>query len=715
MNELIINHVAKILKIKENQILNTLKLLEEGNTVAFIARYRKEATLGLDEEQIRVISEQYEYQVNLLKRKDDIKRLIETQGKLTKELISEIDACTKLVELEDIYRPYQQKRKTRASNAINAGLKPLADEILQFEENFNFNKVQQFICDEYSDENAVLQGVKDIIAEMVSDDKNYRYLTRKEIYQFGKIHSKIKKEGLDENQTYKPYYTHSEFIKNIAAHRVMAMNRGENEKILTISFIYTTEVIENLIFSKMIKNRNSNVVELVKEAILDGLDRLMYPSIEREIRNELSEKAHEKSIDIFSLNLEKLLLQAPIKDTWILGLDPAYRTGCKLAVVNDLSQVEEISIIYPTLPNKQEEKSEKELLRLVKKYPIQIIAIGNGTASRESEAFIANFITKYNLDIQYTIVSEAGASVYSASPLAKEEFPNLSVEQRSAISIARRVSDPLSELIKIEPKSIGVGQYQHDLPQKRLIERLDFVVEKSVNRVGVNVNQASATLLQHISGLSASAANEIVKYRNENGRIKNRIEIKKIPKIGPKTYTQAIGFLRVMDSNEELDNTNIHPESYDITKKLLKKAEINSILDLSEIAKLKDINIESTAIEIGCDEYTLKDIIDILLNGNRDYREQFDAPLLKSNILSVEDLKENDVLEGVVRNVVDFGAFVDIGLKNDGLIHITKFGKRINHPSQIVGIGDIVNVKVLSVDSITKKVSLAYISKKSTF
>ncbi len=337
MNELIINHVAKTLKIKENQILNTLKLLEEGNTVAFIARYRKEATLGLDEEQIRVISEQYEYQVNLLKRKDDIKRLIEAQGKLTAELISEIDACTKLVELEDIYRPYQQKRKTRASNAINAGLKPLADEILQFEESFVFNKAQQFICDEYPDENSVLQGVKDIIAEMVSDDKNYRYLTRKEIYQFGKIHSKIKKEELDENQTYKLYYDHSEFIKNIAAHRVMAMNRGENEKILTISFVYTTEVIENLIFSKMIKNRNSNVVELVKEAILDGLDRLMYPSIEREIRNELSEKAHEKSIDIFSLNLEKLLLQAPIKDKWILGLDPAYRTGCKLAVVNFFS------------------------------------------------------------------------------------------------------------------------------------------------------------------------------------------------------------------------------------------------------------------------------------------------------------------------------------------------------------------------------------------
>lgn len=712
MNESIIVHVAKTLNIKPNQITNTLRLLEEGNTVAFIARYRKEATLGLDEEQIRVISEQYEYQVNLAKRKEDIKRLIETQGKLTKELTREIDECSKLVELEDIYRPYQQKRKTRASNAINAGLKPLAEEILQFEDQFDFSKATTYLCEEYSSEEAVLQGVKDIIAEMVSDNKNYRYLTRKEIYQFGKIHSKLKKEGLDENLTYKLYYEHSELIKTIAPHRVMAINRGENEKILTISFIYSTEVIENLIFSKMIKNRNSNVVELVKEAILDGLDRLMYPSIEREIRNELSEKAHEKSIDIFSLNLEKLLLQAPIKDKWILGLDPAYRTGCKLAVVSDLSHVEEISIIYPTLPNKQEEKSEKELLRLVKKYPIQIIAIGNGTASRESEAFIANFITKYNLDIQYTIVSEAGASVYSASPLAKEEFPDLSVEQRSAISIARRVSDPLSELIKIDPKSIGVGQYQHDLPQKRLTERLDFVVEKAVNRVGVNVNQASATLLQHISGLTSSAANEIVKYRNENGKIKNRIEIKKIPKIGPKTYTQAIGFLRVMDSNEELDNTNIHPESYEITKKLLKLANIQSILDSNEIGKLKDLEIDDIAKKLDCDEYTLKDIVDILLNGNRDYRDQFDAPLLKSNILSAEDLKENDVLEGVVRNVVDFGAFVDIGLKNDGLIHITKFGKRINHPSQIVGIGDIIDVKVLSVDSITKKVSLAYLNKK---
>lgn len=712
MSELIISYISKILNITAKQIKNTLSLLEEGNTVAFIARYRKEATSGLDEEQIRMISEQYEYQVNLTKRKEDIKRLIETQGKLTQELIVEIDNATKLVELEDIYRPYQQKRKTRASNAINAGLKPLAEEVLKFEESFDYSLAKKFICDEYVSEEAVLQGVKDIIAEIVSDNKDYRNLVRKEIYQFGKIKSKLKKENLDDELVYKVYYDYSESIKTIAAHRIMAMNRGEEEKILLISFDYTSDVIENLIFSKMIKNRNSNVVDFVKEAILDGLDRLMYPSIEREIRNELSEKAHEKSIDIFSLNLEKLLLQAPIKDKWILGLDPAYRTGCKLAVVNDLSHVEEISIIYPTLPNAQEEKSEKELLRLVRKYPIQIIAIGNGTASRESEAFVANFINKYKLNIQYTIVSEAGASVYSASPLAKEEFPNLSVEQRSAISIARRICDPLSELIKIDPKSIGVGQYQHDLPQKRLTERLNFVVEKAVNRVGVNVNQASATLLQHISGLSSSAANEIVKYRIENGKIKNRAEIKKIPKIGPKTYTQAIGFLRVLDSKEELDNTNIHPESYDITKKLLKHVGIESIFNIEQVQNLRNLNIKDISIQLNCDEYTLKDIVDILLNGNRDYREQFDAPLLKSNILTVDDLKEGDVLEGIVRNVVDFGAFVDIGLKNDGLIHITKFGKRIHHPSQMVSVGDIIEVKILSVDEKTKKVSLSFLNKK---
>lgn len=712
MNEVIIQSIAIALKVKIEQVENTLKLLEEGNTVPFIARYRKEMTSGLDEEQIREINEAYVYQVNLAKRKEDVKRLIETQGKLTPELVAEIDAAQKLVEVEDIYAPYQQKRKTRASMAINAGLLPLAEQVLQMPDNFAFNEFEAFICDEYASIEAIEQGVKDIIAEKVADDTQIRTRVRKEITDFALLQTKRKKNSVDEKFVYKLYYEHSEKIKEIAPHRVMAIDRGEKEKILTVTIYFDKQIIESVAVRKWAFNKKSNVFGLVKEAIIDGLERLLYPSIEREVRNELSEKAHEQSIGVFSLNLEKLLLQAPMKDKWILGLDPAYRTGCKLAVINEINKVEEISVIYPHQPVNKKQEAEKELLRLLKEYPIQIIAIGNGTASRESEQFVAEVIRKHHLDIQYTIVSEAGASVYSASPLAKEEFPDLSVEQRSAISIARRVADPLSELIKIDPKSIGVGQYQHDLPQKRLNERLDFAVEKAVNKVGVNVNQASATLLEHISGLSKKVAQSIVEYREENGKIKNRVEIKKIPKIGPKTYQQAIGFLRVLESKNPLDMTSIHPESYEVAQKVLDYAEIVDFFALESIEKLKALDVDEVAKSVNSDSYTIKDIINAFETGKRDYRDNYDAPLLKSSITTMEDLKEGEVLEGVVRNVVDFGAFVDIGIKNDGLIHITKFKKRIKHPSQIVSVGDILEVSVYKIDHEKEKVQLEYIKKK---
>lgn len=707
MNELIIKSIALKLKIKVEQVENTLKLLEEGNTVPFIARYRKELTQGLDEEQIREINEAYEYQVNLAKRKEDVKRLIETQGKLTAELIAEIDAATRLVEVDDIYAPYQQKRKTRASVAIKAGLLPITESLLEMPDEFDFSQLENYISEDYPTIDAIKQGISDIIAEKVSDDTMLRGRMRKEIANYGIIQTKLKKNAVDEKFVYKLYYEHSEKIKDIAPHRIMAIDRGEKEKILTVSLSFDNQLIESVAFTKWASNKKSNTFLLIQTAILDGLNRLLYPSIEREIRNELSEKAHEKSIDVFSLNLEKLLLQAPIKNKWILGLDPAYRTGCKLAVINDVNKVEAISVIYPHQPVNKKVEAENEVLRLLKKYPVQIIAIGNGTASRESEQFIAELIRKHNLSIQYTIVSEAGASVYSASPLAKSEFPELSVEQRSAISIGRRVSDPLSELIKIDPKSIGVGQYQHDLPQKRLTQRLDFAVEKVVNKVGVDINLASITLLEHISGLSKKAAQSIVEYREENGKIKNRSEIKKIPKIGPKTYQQAIGFLRVQESEVKFDSTSIHPESYTVANDILNYLGISDFFNEKE--KLKDLDIEQLAQAVNSDIYTVGDILKAFELGTRDYREEYDAPLLKSSVTTMEDLKEGEILEGVVRNVVDFGAFVDIGIKNDGLIHITKFNKRIKHPSQIVSVGDIVEVEVSKIDTEKEKVQLRYL------
>lgn len=713
MDENIISLIAKELNISISQVKNTLELLEEGATVPFIARYRKERTKGLDEEQIRVIQENYAYQVNLAKRKEEVLARIETLGKLDDEIIKNVNACTKLSQVEDIYRPYKQKKKTRASVAIANGLQPLADTFMSFPRYFKETELDAYINENVKDREAAIQGACDIIAEKVSDDVDVRNKILDSMTNFGRIVTTEKKDHEDDHKVYKMYYDYSERVNTLAPHRVMAIDRGEKEKVLNVSISFNEEYIENWVCRRFIRFTNSGTSEYVRAAILDGLKRLAYPSIERMVRSALSEKAHESSIDVFSMNLEKLLLQPPMKDKVILGFDPAFRTGCKLAVIDASGKKLTVDVIYPHQPNAKVRESEQKLVQLCKEYHVNLIAIGNGTASRESEAFVANTIKKFNLPVSYTIVSEAGASVYSASKLAIEEFPDLHVEQRSAISIARRLMDPLSELIKIDPQSIGVGQYQHDLPTARLKERLDFVVEKAVNRVGVNINTASVSLLKNVAGLNNASASSIVSYREENGKIESRIQIKKIPKIGPKAFEQAAGFLRIEDGKEPLDRTSIHPESYKATKALLKELG----LDTSDLGtqKAKDVisNCDTKQLmqDTGLDSYTLKDILDAICMPLRDYRDKYDAPLLRKDVLEIEDLHINDKLEGTVRNVVDFGAFVDIGLHEDGLVHVSKMStKRVKHPSDVVSVGDIVTVWVYNIDQEKQKVQLTMVN-----
>ena len=709
--EHIIAPIASRLHIQKEQIIKTLQLLKEGNTVPFIARYRKEVTKGLDEEQIRTINEEYQYQVNLEKRKEDVLRLIEQQGKLNEELQKKVMACEKLSQVEDIYRPYQQKRKTRATDAIAKGLKPLAVWLLKQEINGKpEQEAKQYITQDVPSVEAALQGAKDIIAEMVSDDAAIRERVRNSMQRYGKIVTKEKKKHNDDKKIYRMYYDYSERISTLASHRIMAIDRGEKEKVVSVSIDFDKEYMGNWVVQRFTRKRQGAASDLVKEAVEDGLKRLVYPSVEREIRSVLSEKAQEQSIGVFSMNLERLLLQPPLKDKTVLGFDPAFRTGCKLAVIDKNGKLLTISIVYLTPPNARIEQAEQTICELCAKYSVDIIAIGNGTASRESEAFIANLIRKKQLAVAYTIVSEAGASVYSASKLAREEFPNLQVEQRSAISIARRVIDPLAELIKIDPQSIGVGQYQHDLPTARLKERLDFVVQKAVNRVGVNVNTASAELLSNISGLSSSAAKEIVKYRDEHGEIHNRKELKKIPKIGAKSFEQAAGFLRVEKSEECFDRTAIHPESYPLAEAVLKELQLDKRLMGSEEAKkaIAAVDVQEMCEKLACDAYTLQDILDAVSAPMRDYRERYDGPVLRSDVLELEDVHVGDCFEGVVRNVVDFGAFVDIGLHEDGLVHISKMSKgRISHPSELVSVGDIVKTWVCNIDEEKQKVQLS--------
>ena len=714
MNTDIIKQIGKDLNIKERQVEVVLNLLKEGNTVPFIARYRKEATGSLDEEVIRSINEVYEYQVNLLKRKEDVIRLIDEKGMLTDELKEEILKCQKLVEVEDLYRPFKEKKKTKATEAIKNGLEPLANMIMEFKNRDIKKEAKSFLNDKVTSIEEAIEGAKYIIAEAISDNAEYRKYIRENIVKFGIITSKVKKKAqeLDQAKTYEMYYDYSEAIKSIKPHRVLAINRGEKEGILSVNIDVDFSYIINYLEKKVIKKSNTSEEIYVKEAILDSYKRLIFPSVEREIRSELKETAEITAIDNFSKNVENLLLTPPMKGKTVLGYDPAFRTGCKLAVLDSTGKPLKIEVIYPTEPHNKIEESKKIVLDLIDKYNIDIIAIGNGTASRESEAFIADCIKESKRKVEYIIVSEAGASVYSASKLAISEFPDLTVEKRSAISIGRRLQDSLSELVKIDPKSIGVGLYQHDVTPKKLDESLNFVVTKVVNQVGVNVNTASSSLLSYVSGMTKKSIDAILNERDLKGKFTSREEIKKLKGITPKVYEQAIGFIRIPDGVNPLDKTSIHPESYEVTKKLLDSIGMN----LNDIGtdklkeKLDNIDIDKVCLDIKTDKYTLKDIIDDLEKPGRDLRDNMPKPILKSDVLTLDDLHIGDKLQGTVRNVVDFGVFIDIGLHNDGLAHISKLtNKYIKHPSEVVSVGDIVDCYVIDINKEKEKVSLSLI------
>ncbi len=710
MNEDIINGICENLNIRKEQAQAVLNLLSEGNTIPFIARYRKEATGALDEEQIRKINEVYEYEVNLLKRKEDVIRLIDEKGLLTDEIKQNIMNAKKLVEVEDIYAPYKEKKKTKATEAIKNGLEPLAKIIMSFPPNFNEESVKKFLNENVKTTEDAITGAKYIIAEWISDNAYYRKWIRSYYFKNATITSKLKKNAQDENKVYEMYYDFSESVKHIKPHRVLAINRGENEKILSVSIDVNDEDILNYLESKLIK-KESPVKEYVIDAIKDSYKRLIKPSMEREIRSELTVQSEDVSIEVFKGNLENLLLIAPMKEKTVLGFDPAFRTGCKLAVVDPTSKVLNISVIYPHEPHNKWEESKKILKDLISKYHVDIIAIGNGTASRESEKLVSETLKEIN-NCKYAIVSEAGASVYSASPLAIQEFPDLTVEKRSAVSIARRLQDPLNELVKIDPKSIGVGQYQHDVSQKKLAESLDFTVTKCVNNVGVNINTASPSILKYISGLTKTSIDKIIKYREENGKIKSREELKKKKLLNDKVYEQSIGFMRVIDGDNPLDKTNIHTESYDKTLKLLNHLSLttNDLGTEKLIKELDKLNVTDTSKLLDIDIYTLNDIIESLKQPNRDFRDDYDIPLLKSDILTIDNLKLGMKLEGTVRNVVDFGAFIDIGLHNDGLVHISKItNKFIKHPSEVLSVGDIVTCYVIDINKDKEKVSLSLI------
>ena len=703
MNENIINDISNELNIKTEQAKTVLKLLEEGNTIPFIARYRKEATGALNEV--------YEYQVNLLKRKEDVIRLIDEKGLLTDEIKNNIMNAKKLVEVEDIYAPYKEKKKTKATEAIKNGLEPLAKIIMSFPTTFNDESVKKFLNDNVKTIDDAITGAKYIIAEWISDNAYYRKWIRSYFFKNGVVTSKLKKKDADANKTYEMYYDFTEPVKHIKPHRVLAINRGENEKILSVNIEVNNEEVLSYLESKIIK-KDSPVKPYVIDAIKDSYKRLIFPSMEREIRSELTSQSEDASIEVFKGNLENLLLIAPMKNKRVLGFDPAFRTGCKLAVVDETSKVLNISVIYPHEPHNKWNEAKETIKDLINKYKIDIIAIGNGTASRESEKLVSETLKEIN-NCKYAIVSEAGASVYSASKLAIDEFPDLTVEKRSAVSIARRLQDPLNELVKIDPKSIGVGQYQHDVSQKKLGESLDFTVEKCVNNVGVDINTASPSILKYISGLTKSAIDKIIKYRETNGKIKSREEIKKKKLLSDKVYEQSIGFMRIADGTNPLDKTNIHTESYDKTLKLLDYLELSTD-DLGTeklINKLDNINEHEVSKMLDIDLYTLHDIIDSLKRPNRDYRDDYQMPILKSDILTIDNLTPGMKLEGTVRNVVDFGAFIDIGLHNDGLVHISKItNKYIKHPSEVLSVGDIVTCYVIDINKEKEKVSLSLIN-----
>lgn len=714
MNEFIIKEIAHNLNVTDKQVEVVLKLLEEGNTVPFIARYRKEATGALDEETIRSIQEVYLYQVNLLKRKEDVIRLIDEKGMLTDDLKNSIMNCTKLVDVEDLYRPYKEKKKTKATEAIALGLEPLAKMMMSFPVTGSLDAMaSKFVNDKVKNVEDAIMGAKYIIAEWISDNASYRRWIRSYFYKNGIIVSKKKKNAVDDEKTYEMYYDYAEPVKWIKPHRILALNRGEKEKVLTVSIDVSKDDIILFLEKKIIKNDKSFVVSSVREAIDDSYKRLIAPSIEREVRSELSEKGEEAAIDNFGKNLEALLLTPPMKEQVVLAFDPGFVNGCKLAVVDKNGKYLDSTVIKPFLNSNSEQRiqqSKEVVVQLIHRYHVDIIAIGNGTASRESEKFCADMIREYNLDCKYVIVSEAGASIYSASLVAALEFPDLAIEKRSAVSIGRRLQDPLAELVKIPPEGIGVGLYQHDVSEKKLSNSLDFVVEKCVNSVGVNVNTASSSLLSYVSGLTKKTCQKLIEYREKVGKITSREEIRKKKILSDKAYEQAIGFLRVVDGDNALDKTAIHPESYDVAVALLKDLNftIKDIGSVELIDALNKIDLSKYQEKLGTDQYTLEDVVLSLKKPNLDPRDEMPQPLLRSDVLDIKDLTIGMKLQGTVRNVVDFGAFIDIGLHNDGLAHISKLtDKYIKHPSEVVSVGDIVDCYVDDISLEKGKVSLS--------
>ncbi|UOY91560.1 RNA-binding transcriptional accessory protein [Ectobacillus sp. JY-23] len=707
----LIKAVAQELNFNPKYVHNIVELTEEGNTLPFIARYRKEATGSMDEVQIRSVLEKWQYGVQLYHRKEEVLRLIEEKGKLTEELQRQIVQATKLQEVEDLYRPYKEKRRTKATVAKEKGLEPLATWMLGLPATGDVRKeAEKFITEDVATVEEALQGAKDIVAEVISDYASYRKWIRDVTFRKGTVSSTAKDREKDEKNVYEMYYEYSEMIQKAAPHRVLAMNRGEKEDVLRIGIVPPVEEILQYLQKKVLV-RPTIAASYIQEAIEDSYKRLIQPAIEREIRKELTEKAEAQAIHIFSENLRNLLLQPPMKGKRVLGVDPAYRTGCKLAVVDDTGKVLDIAVIYPHPPKAKPAEARDIFVSMLEKHRIEVVAIGNGTASRETEQFVAD-ILKQKKDIFYIIVNEAGASVYSASDLAREEFPDLQVEERSAISIARRLQDPLAEIVKIDPKSVGVGQYQHDVSQKELNDSLTFVVETAVNQVGVNVNTASASLLQYVAGLSKTVAKNIVKQREDNGKFQSRAELKKIPRLGAKTYEQCIGFLRVPGSANPLDSTGIHPERYKEVENLLKELGFKKADVGTEPLKrvLEATDVKELAEKTGVGEPTLRDIIDALIRPERDLRDELPKPLLKKDVLQLEDLKRGMELEGTVRNVVDFGAFVDIGVKQDGLVHISKLSNRfVKHPLDVVSVGQIVQVWVDGVDEKKGRVALSMV------
>lgn len=702
--------IAAELGLRLGQVKTSVELMEEGNTIPFIARYRKEMTQELDEEQLRAIEERHRYLVQLGQRKEEVIRLIDEQGKLSDELRQKIEAADKLQTVEDLYRPYRPKRKTRASVARERGLAPLAELIQQAESEEEVSAAAPSFVDEekgVDSAEAALAGAMDILAEELADDADIRKWVRERMWKRGVLVSEAKDP--DVSSVYEMYYGRREPVRTMPPHRILAVNRGEREDVLKLHI----EVEEDgPILTRLERRLSPRPHRYLKEVAADSYKRLIFPSIEREIRNAMTETAEEQAIHIFSENLRKLLLQPPIRSKWVLGLDPAYRTGCKWAIVDDTGKMHEVGVIYPTPPQARVEEAKQTVKHLLQSYPIDIIAIGNGTASRETESFVAELLKELDRALYYIIVNEAGASVYSASKLAREEFPDLDAAQRSAVSIARRLQDPLAELVKIEPKAVGVGQYQHDVSQKRLGESLSTVVESAVNHVGVDVNTASVSLLQYVSGVNASVAKNIIRRRDEEGRFSSRKQLKEVPRLGAKTYEQCIGFLRIPAGENPLDQTPIHPESYPVVEALLQelgsRPEEIGKSELKE--KLRAVNVAEMAQRLKCGEPTLRDIVEALLRPGRDPREELPAPVLRSDVLQLEDLREGMELKGTVRNVVDFGAFVDIGLKNDGLVHISKMSDRfVQHPMDVIGVGDIVDVWVLSVDTKRERVALSMV------